>query len=121
MGKIEKFEDILAWQKARVITNEIYTICTNDGFKRDFTLKDQILKASLSIMLNIAEGFGRRSNKEFIQFLIIAHGSVSEVQSALYIALDRKYITDNVFKELYNNCGEISKMLMGLIKYLRDK
>ena len=90
MAKFNRFEDILAWQKAREIANDIYDITEEERFSKAFTLKDQILRASLSIMLNIAEGFGRRSNKEFIHFLVIAHGSASEIQSGLYIALDRK-------------------------------
>jgi len=119
MSKFNRFEDILAWQKARVLVNDLYKIIDEvEKFKKDYNLKDQILRASFSIMLNIAEGFGRKSNKDFIHFLIIAHGSASEIQSALYIALDRKYINQTHFTSLYNEAGEISKMLMGLIKYL---
>jgi len=77
-------------------------------------------RAALSIMLNIAEGFGRRSNKEFINYLNISHGSTSEIQSAMYVALDRKHVDDNIFKDIYAKCSEISRMIMGLIKYLRD-
>ena len=120
MGKIERFEDILAWQKARVLVNNIYNVTLKTPFARDYNLKDQIIRASFSIMLNIAEGFGRRSNKEFTHYLEIAHGSCSEIQSALYIAIDRKYINDSDFKTFYDECDEISKMIMGLIKYLKD-
>jgi four helix bundle protein len=95
MAPITKFEDIKAWQKARKLTNKIYQITERGKFIDDFTLQNQIKKASISIMLNIAEGFARKSDREFKQFLIYAHGSCAEVQSALYIALDQKYI----FKE----------------------
>jgi four helix bundle protein len=119
MSKFNRFEDIIAWQKARVLVNDLYKIIDEvEKFKKDYNLKDQILRASFSIMLNIAEGFGRKSNKDFIHFLIIAHGSASEIQSALYIALDKKYINQTHFTSLYDEAGEISKMLMGLIKYL---
>lgn len=92
MGKINRFEDIIAGQKARVIENEIFDLIEKGNFKRDYSLRDQILRACTSVMLNIAEGFGRRTNKEFIQLLVVSHGSVSEIQSALYTALDRRYI-----------------------------
>jgi len=118
MGKFSKFEEIVAWQKSREIVNEIYDIFDNPGIKKDFVLQDQITRASLSVMLNIAEGFGRKTNNEFRQYLVIAHGSLAEVQSGLYIVLDRKYINNIQFESLYNKCDEISKMLMGLIKYL---
>jgi len=122
MSKIEKFEDIKAWQKARELVSDLYNIVDEvERFKHDFSLRDQISRASFSIMLNIAEGFGRRTNKEFIQFLVVAHGSASEIQSALYIALDRKYIIQSKFTSLYEKCGEISKMIMGLIKYLKGQ
>ncbi len=88
MVLIKKFEEIEAWQKARKLTNRIYEITSNYEFNNDFTLKGQIRKASISIMLNIAEGYARKSNREFRQFLNYAHGSCAEVQSAIYIALD---------------------------------
>ena len=120
MGKFNRFEDILAWQKARELNKVLFEITSKEKFCKDFSLKDQILRASNSIMLNIAEGFARRSNNEFIHFLVMSHGSSAEIQSALYIALDRKYIVENVFKLNYDACDEISKMLMGLIKYLKN-
>ena len=118
MGKIEIFEDLICWQKSRTFVKEIYNITSNGLFSKDYGLREQIRKASVSIMLNIAEGFGRKSHKEFKQFLFFSHGSVAEVQSALYIALDANYITDGVFKNLYNKCTEISKIISGLIKSL---
>ena len=119
MGKISRFEDIIAWQKSREIVNEIYDVFDNASFKKDYVLQNQIVRASISIMLNIAEGFGRKTNKEFSQYLVIAHGSVSEVQSGLYIILDRKYIDNKQFESLYNKCTEVSRMLMGLLKNLK--
>jgi len=119
MAKFNRFEDILAWQKAREIVNDLYILIDkNERFIKDFPLKDQVLRASYSIMLNIAEGFGRRTNKEFKHFLVMSHGSASEIQSALYIALDRKYIIESEFRIIYNKCEETSKMIMGLIKCL---
>ena len=121
MAKFERFEDIIAWQRARQLVGDIYTTSSNGKFNKDFGLKDQIRRASVSVMLNIAEGFARRGDKQFGQFLHIAQGSVAEVQSALYIALDQEYVDKNSFDSLYNQCTEISKMLSGLITYLRPK
>ena len=120
MSTFSKFEEIIVWQKARLIVNKMYEVCTNEHFKRDYSLKDQTIRASISIMLNIAEGFGRQTNKEFRNFLFYSNGSVTELQSALYIALDRKYISKEIFDEIYNQCTEVSKMLSGLIKYLKN-
>ncbi len=120
MAKIERFEDIKAWQKARELVNEIYSV-TNDGrFAKDFGLREQIRRAAVSIMLNIAEGFARKTNREFSQFLVIAHGSAAEVQSALYVALDQNYITQQQFEKLYKMTDETSKMIMGFSSYLRE-
>ena len=100
MATFRRFEDILAWQKARSITQKIYRISSSGEFARDFGLRDQLRRASVSIMANIAEGFGRRSNKEFANFLNMAHGSASECQSHLYVALDVGYIFQNDFDDL---------------------
>lgn len=97
---------------------DIYSITKKGDFAKDFTLKDQIRRAGISIMLNIVEGFCRKSHKEFKQFLFYAHGSVGEIQSALYIALDQEYISQNTFKDLYTKCEEDSKIISGLIKSL---
>jgi len=118
MGKIERFEDVQAWQRARELNREIYTVTGKGEFSKDFALRDQIRRAAISIMLNIAEGFARRSNKEFRQFLFVAHGSVAEVQSALYIAKDQNYINESEFQALYQDTEEVSKMIAGFIKYL---
>ena len=95
MATFRSLEDIQAWQKARQVTRMIYEITSEGGFARDYGLRDQIRRASVSIMANIAEGFGRRSDKEFANFLNVAHGSVSEVQSHLYVALDLNYTDQN--------------------------
>ena len=113
--KIEKFEDIIAWQKAKDLTLEIYHIFKNN---RDFSFKDQIQRASVSIMNNIAEGFERRTNQEFLHFLYIAKGSCGEVRSMLYLASELKYGSEKEFNNLHNLTVEISKMLSGFIKTL---
>lgn len=118
MAKIERFEEIQAWQKARVLVKEIYTVSNAGAFARDFGLRDQMRRAAVSIMLNIAEGFARKTNREFIQFLVIAHGSAAEVQSALYIALDLGYITSTEFDAMYRLADEVSKLIMAFSRYL---
>lgn len=119
MAKIERFEDILAWQKARELVTAIYETSSDGRFAKDFGLRDQIRRAAVSIMLNIAEGFARKSNREFFQFLVIAHGSAAEVQAALYVALDQKYISQERFENLYKMADETSKTIMGFSNYLR--
>lgn len=113
--KIEKFEDIIAWQKAKILTLEIYQIFK---FSKDYSFKDQIQRASVSIMNNISEGFERKSNKEFIHFLHIAKGSCGEVRSMLSLSKDLKYINDDEYARLSSLALEISKMLFGFIKTL---
>ena len=121
MSRIECFEDIKAWQRARVLVKEVYSTSNSGFFAKDFGLRDQIRRAAVSIMLNIAEGFARKTNKEFIQFLVIAHGSAAEVQAALYVALDQEYLTETEFKTLYCLANETSKMILGFVNYLRVK
>lgn len=118
MATIKKFEDIEAWQKARVLCNEIYRISNDTALSKDFRLRDQINAASGSIMDNIAEGFERGGKLEFINFLGIAKGSCAEVRSQLYRLLDRTYITNEKFIELYKLSEEIGSMIGGLINYL---
>jgi four helix bundle protein len=119
MATFKKFEDMQAWQKARQATRMIYELTAKGRFAGDYGLRDQIQRASVSIMANIAEGFGRHSDKEFANFLNIAHGSVSEVQSHLYIALDLNYIDQSSFTKLYELLDEISRMTLGLAQHLR--
>jgi four helix bundle protein len=92
MSKKERFEDMEAWQEARAIVSKIYDLCKNDSFRKNFNLTNQIQRAAISIIANIAEGFGRRGNKEFALFLFIAKASAAELQSHLYIAFNQKYI-----------------------------
>jgi four helix bundle protein len=113
--KIEQFEDIIAWQKARILTLKIYS-----SFKdsKDFGFRDQICRASVSIMNNIAEGFERKSDAEFKHFLFIAKGSCGEVRSMLYLAVELKYINQEENLLLLSLSSEVSKILSGLIKTL---
>lgn len=120
MAKIERFEDIQAWQKARELNSNIYSLTKNSSFLKDFSLRDQIRRASISIMANIAEGFGRKSSKEFANFLNMAHGSAAEVQCHLYAALDLKYISKEDFEMLYKKADEVSKMIQGFMNYLNE-
>jgi len=120
MATIERFEDIDAWKKARELTRDIYSISKGDAFARDFGLKDQIRRAAVSIMSNIAEGFERGGDKEFAQFIALAKGSSAEVRSQLYVALDQGYIDHDTFDRLAKATLQINQMLSGLMKYLRN-
>ncbi len=119
MATFTRLEDIQVWQKARQLTRNIYEITANGNFAKDYGLRNQIQRASVSIMANIAEGFGRRSDKEFANFLNMAHGSVSEVQSHLYVALDLNYISKDSFTELNDLLDEVSCMSLVLAQHLR--
>jgi four helix bundle protein len=119
MATFKRFEDILAWQKARQATKLVYEITAEGKFAKDFGLRDQIRRSSVSIMANIAEGYGRRSDKEFSNFLNIAHGSVAETQSHLYVALDLNYLLQDDFNKLYNLFDEDSRMIMSLTQHLK--
>jgi four helix bundle protein len=119
MVKITKFEDIKSWKKARKLTNEIYQATSTGEFVHDFGLKDQIRRASVSILSNIAEGFERGGDKEFLQFLAIAKGSCGEVRAQLYVALDQGYISTEVFHRLSTNTTEVGQLLSGFIRYLK--
>ena len=112
------FEELAVWKKSRILCREIFEITCRGNFLRDYKLKDQINAASGSIMDNIAEGFGRQGNSEFIQFLSIANGSAMEVRSQLYRALDRNYILQEKFDSLIAMVDEINKMLISFIAYL---
>lgn len=112
--KIERFEDLIAWQKARVLTKEIYQITRVGEFARDFGLSGQIQKASVSIMSNIAEGFERGGRGEFHQFLSIAKGSTAEVRSQLYVALDVGYLDSQGFQRIMKLAEEVGRIVGGL-------
>lgn len=119
MSTFTSFEEIEAWQKARDMTKEIYLISNKAPFSRDFGLCNQIRRACVSVMSNIAEGFERSGSKEFAQFLSIAKGSIGEVRSHLYIAFDQSYIDNDTFVRLVALATEISRMINGLINYLK--
>ena len=121
MGTIQRFEDLNSWQKARELCQVIGELMKNEGFKRDWSLLDQINRSSGSVMDNIAEGFDRNSNKEFRQFLFIARSSSSEVKSQLYRAMDRGYINKNEFDNAYKIANDTSNLIGGFLNYLRDK
>lgn len=120
MATIRRFEDLESWQKARKLANVVYDLTEQSRFARDFKLRDQIQGAAGSVMHNIAEGFDSGSNPEFIRFLKLARRSASEVQSELYLALDRKYITADQLKVAYDLATESKRLINGMIAYLRQ-
>lgn len=116
---IKRFEDIRAWQEARTLTKQVYNLCkVSPGLRRDRRLRDQVQSAAVSVMSNIAEGFSRRSDKEFTQFLFVAKGSAAEVQSLLYVAMDQEYLTHKDFSVLYEKTDEVARILSGFITSL---
>src|SRR5690554_2057440 len=116
--RIYKFEEIISWQKAKELTIEVYKIFLDN---KDYGFKDQIQRASVSVMNNIAEGFERQTNKEFIRFLYIAKGSSGEVRSMLYLAKEFNYISDEQFEKLYNLSLDATRLISGFIKKLNEK
>lgn len=114
MARIERFEDLEAWKSARQVVKEIYRISKNDLFARDFGLRDQICRAAVSVMSNIAEGFERDGNEEFVNFLSIAKGSSGEVRSQLFVAPDQNYISEEDLKFIYDKTTENGKVIAGL-------
>ena len=120
MDRIERFEDIEGWKKGRVLRQGVYRVSKRGEFARDFSLKDQIRRAAQSVTSNIAEGFERGGNREFIQFLSNAKGSCGEVRDQLYTALDENYVTQAEFDELYILSIETSRLISGFTKYLQQ-
>jgi four helix bundle protein len=118
--KIKKFEDLESWKRARKLINAVYEATGTGRFTRDFGLKDQIRRASISILSNIAEGFERGGDKEFLQFLAVAKGSCGEVRAPLYIAVDQGYLSPDLFEKLSNDAHEIGRLISGLMKYLSN-
>jgi len=117
--KINQFEDILSWQKGRELTKSIYKLTKSKDFRKDLSLCNQVQKASVSVMANIAEGFDRQTRKEFTQFLKYASASASEVQSHLYVALDQGYISEREFYDAYAKAKETKMLINGFISYLK--
>jgi four helix bundle protein len=120
MATINRFEELMAWQKARELSKDIYSISSSGTFGKDFDLKSQIRRAGGSVMDNIAEGFGRGGRGEFIQFLAVSKGSANEVKSQLYRALDQQYLSQESFDLFYDKADSVSKMLDGFIVYLNN-
>jgi four helix bundle protein len=120
LSVIKSFEELPMWKDARKFTNKIYNLTKKFPSKEVYGLNSQITRSAVSIMSNIAEGFDRFSSREFIRFLVIARGSISEVQNDLYIALDLKYISKNEFQSAYDDAKNIGKQINGFIKYLRN-
>jgi four helix bundle protein len=117
--KITRFEDIESWKEARELTKKIYTLTAKRQFSRDFGLRDQIQRASVSIMSNIAEGFDAGSRKTFVNFLNYAYRSASEVQSLLYTAIDSGYVTSDDFQDCFNRTSKTKRLIGGFIRYLK--
>ncbi len=114
MAKVEQFEGLVAWQKARELTKQIYSLTNQGPYSKDFGLRDQIRRASISIMSNLAEEFGRAGRSEFHQFVVITKGSCAEVRSQLYVALDLGYITQEQLDHISALASEVSRILGGL-------
>ena len=119
--RITRFEDIESWQMARDLTRTIYRIVKAHHFSKDYSLKDQICRASVSIMSNIAEGFNAGSNAEFARFLGYAQRSCAEVQAHLYVARDQDYITSETFNNTYESISKTSSKIGAFIKYLKQQ
>jgi four helix bundle protein len=120
MSTVDKFEDLEAWKLARVLTGLIYSVSGAVSFAHDFALRDQIRRASISIVSNIAEGFERDGDKEFLQFLSMAKGSCGEVRAQLCLSFDQKYISRTEFDNLTAKAIQLSPVISGLIRYLRQ-
>ena len=118
MAKVRRFEELEAWQAARAAVQLIYQASSNGEFSRDFALRDQIRRATVSMMANIAEGISRRSNREFVQFLFMAKASGAEAQSHMYVALDQGYLSQEDFRLLYDQADRCARQTSVLITYL---
>lgn len=119
MSTIKRFEEIEAWKKARLLAHDLFEVFKGEKARTDFGLRDQVNRSAGSVMDNIAEGFERGGNREFVQFLSIAKGSIGEVQSQLYRLHDRKYIRQDEFDRLNSTASEIARLIGGMISYLK--
>ncbi|HXB39391.1 MAG TPA: four helix bundle protein [Bacteroidia bacterium] len=120
MATINKLEDLLVWQKSRVLVKQVFNFTSKEPFSKEFFLKDQIKRSAISIMSNISEGFGRGGNKEFVQFLYIANGSLNELKAQIYIALDFNLITETILQEAFALLTSIELMIKSLAKKLKE-
>jgi four helix bundle protein len=121
MAGVKRFEDLDVWKEARALTSQVYRISRRGEFARDFGLRDQMQRAAVSVMSNVAEGFGGRTSREYVQFLGYARRSASEVQSQLYVALDLGYISQSEFDDVYAAADSCSRQLYGFIRYLKSQ
>jgi four helix bundle protein len=120
MSGIKRFEEINAWKKARDLVKAIYEASSESAFSKDYALKDQIRRSAISTVSNIAEGFERDGNKEFVSFLSVAKSSSGEVRTQLYIAKDLGYLSDDKFSDLMELSEETSRLISGFMKYLKS-
>ncbi len=120
MANITRFEDIDAWEQGRLLNQEIYALTKTEYFRKDYALRDQVRRAAMSITANIAEGFERNSNNEFLYFLSISKGSTGELKSLLYLALDEGYLDEQHFGKLCERIDVVSRLIGGLMRYLRS-
>ena len=121
LSAVDRFEQLVVWQKARKLTNDVYSVTRQGCFVKDFGLAGQIQRAAVSLMSNIAEGSERETTKEFIRFLSIAKGSCAEVRSQLYVAFDAKYLSEAEFAQLREQANEVGRLLHGLMLSLQRK
>ena len=121
MATIKRFEEIQAWQKARQLVKEIYQASSAGPFGKDWGLRDQVRRAAVSAMSNVAEGFARKTSRDFAHFLDVARGSAVEVQSLLYAAADIGYLTPEQFRALYARADEVRALVGGFTSYLRNR
>ncbi len=120
MATITDYEDLKCWKKAREVTNLVYSFTKRDQFSRDFELLRQIRKSAISVMSNISEGFERDGNREFLNFLSIAKGSLGEVRAQMYIALDQQYVTQAEFQTMRTLTKQNASLIAGLMNYIRQ-
>jgi len=120
MATIQRFEDIVAWQKARELVRAVYKVCAEGPLGKDYGLRNQMCRAAVSTMSNIAEGFGRKTHNDFAHFLDVSRGSCTEVQSLLYVALDVEYIPQAVFDRLYEVAAHTISLISKFSSYLRS-
>jgi four helix bundle protein len=118
--QVKNFEDLEIWEDARALSRGIYQLTRDPKFSKDFGLRDQIRRAAVSIMSNIAEGFERGGNQEFVQYLYVAEGSCGEVRSQLYVALDQSYVTSQACDDASKSFRHLSIMISNLIDYLKS-